>query len=48
MAGKRTKFAHGMTFVEVLVAAVVVSVAATGVLSYGYHGVQQRRIAHIA
>ena len=45
MAGKGTKFAHGMTFVEVLIATVVVSVAATGVLSYGYHGVQQRRIA---
>jgi len=45
MAGKGTKFAHGMTFVEVLVATVVVSVAATGVLSYGYHGARQRRMA---
>ncbi|RKY11916.1 MAG: hypothetical protein DRP65_02830 [Planctomycetota bacterium] len=45
MPGKGTKLAHGMTFVEVLIATVVVSVAATGVLSYGYHGVCQRRIA---
>jgi len=45
MAGKGTKFAHGMTFVEVLMATVVVSVAATGVLSYEYHGARQRRIA---
>ena len=45
MTGKRTKFAHGMTFVEVVIAAVVVSVAATGVLSYGYHGARQRRMA---
>jgi prepilin-type N-terminal cleavage/methylation domain-containing protein len=45
MTGKGTKFAHGMTFVEVLVATVVVSVAATGVLSYRYYGAWQRRIA---
>lgn len=45
MAGKGTKFAHGMTFVEVVVATLVVSVAATGVLSYGYHGARQRRMA---
>ncbi len=45
MAGKGTKFAHGMTFVEVIVATLVVSVAATGVLSYGYHGARQRRMA---
>jgi hypothetical protein len=45
MAGKKTTFAHGMTFVEVIAATLVVSVAATGVLSYGYHGVRQRRMA---
>jgi len=45
MAGKGTSFAHGMTFVEVIIATLVVSVAATGVLSYGYHGARQRRMA---
>ena len=45
MAGKGTNFAHGMTFVEVIIATLVVSVAATGVLSYGYHGARQRRMA---
>ena len=45
MADKRTKCAHGMTLIEVLVATVVVSVAATGVLSFGYHGAMQRRMA---
>ncbi len=34
-----------MTLIEVLVATVVVSVAAMGVLSYGYHGARQRRMA---
>jgi Tfp pilus assembly protein PilV len=34
-----------MTLIEVLVATLVVSVAATGVLSYGYHGARQRRMA---
>ena len=34
-----------MTLIEVLVATVVVSVAATGVLSFGYHGAMQRRMA---
>jgi prepilin-type N-terminal cleavage/methylation domain-containing protein len=45
MAGSRTNYAHGMTLIEVLIAALVVSVAATGVLSYGYHGARQRRMA---
>lgn len=45
MTGKGTKFAHGMTFIEALVATVVVSVATTGVLSYRYYGARQRRIA---
>jgi hypothetical protein len=34
-----------MTLIEVLVATVVVSVAVTGVLSFGYHGARQRRMA---
>ncbi len=34
-----------MTLIEVLAATLVVSVAATGVLSYGYHGARQRRMA---
>lgn len=34
-----------MTLVEVLVATLVISVAAMGVLSYGYHGARQRRMA---
>jgi hypothetical protein len=33
MAVKRTKHAHGMTLID------------TGVLSYGYHGARQRRMA---
>jgi prepilin-type N-terminal cleavage/methylation domain-containing protein len=34
-----------MTLIEVLVATVIISIAATGVLSYGYHGAKQRRMA---
>ena len=34
-----------MTLIEVLVATLVISVAAMGVLSYGYHGARQRRMA---
>ena len=45
MTGRRTRHAHGMTLIEVLVATVIISIAATGVLSYGYHGAKQRRMA---
>jgi prepilin-type N-terminal cleavage/methylation domain-containing protein len=45
MACKQTRFARGMTFIEVLIATVVISVAATGALSYGYHGARQRHMA---
>ena len=34
-----------MTLIEVVVATVIISIAATGVLSYGYHGARQRQIA---
>ncbi len=34
-----------MTLIEVLVATVIISIAATSVLSYGYHGAKQRRMA---
>lgn len=34
-----------MTLIEVLVATVIISIAAFGVLSYGYHGAKQRRMA---
>ncbi len=39
-----------MTLMEVLVATMIISVAAIGVLSYSYHGAMQRRMAaaHIA
>jgi len=45
MAGKKTTSARGMTLIEVIAATLIVSVAATGVLSYGYHGARQRRLA---
>jgi Tfp pilus assembly protein PilV len=34
-----------MTLIEVVLATVIISIAATGVLSYGYHGAKQRRMA---
>jgi type II secretory pathway pseudopilin PulG len=34
-----------MTLIEVVLASVIISIAATGVLSYGYHGAKQRRMA---
>jgi len=39
------QFARGMTLIEVLMAAVVASVAATGVLSYEYQAARQTRVA---
>ncbi len=34
-----------MTLIEVVIATVIISIAAVGVLSYGYHGAVQRRMA---
>ena len=45
MGDERVQFARGMTLIEVLMAAVVASVAATGVLSYEYHAARQTRTA---
>lgn len=45
MAGKKTKCARGLTLFEVLVATVIIGIAATGVLSYEYHGARQSQLA---
>lgn len=45
MAGRRTRHAHGLTLIEVVVATVIISVASIAALNYGYHGAVQRRRA---
>jgi prepilin-type N-terminal cleavage/methylation domain-containing protein len=47
MGDKRTKSVRGMTLLEVLVATVVISVSAVGVLSYEYHAAKQAKIASV-
>jgi len=47
MGVSRTKehFRRGITLIEVMIATVVISIAATGALSYHYHGAKQVRLA---
>ena len=45
MNAKRGKFTAGFTLVEVMIAAVVLAVVATGALSYEYHAVKHSKIA---
>ena len=47
MGDKRTKFVRGMTLLEVLVATIVISVSAAGILSYEYHAAGQAKIASV-
>jgi len=47
MGGKRTKSVRGMTLLEVLVATVIISVSAAGVLSYEYHAAGQAKTASV-
>ena len=45
MVCKHARYANGITLVEVLIATVVVTIAAVGVLSYEYHAARQSRLA---